>query len=167
MLRSLLPRPTAATIEVHDLALALAQASGADFRQSAAQIIHDAAKEVQYLATMYAPIRTGALRSSIVVEFNPVQIEALVYPTARYAKYMEYGTGSRGEFGGSPYVITPKRASRLRFKVGGKVVYAKKVVHPGVSPRPFMRPAAERVIEGLAPDMGQNAVKWIIRTPQT
>lgn len=159
------PPPNAANIEVYELARALADATGDDWRQASAQIIHDAAREVQNLATLYAPVKTGALRGSIVVEFNPVKIEALVYPTMKYAKYMEYGTGSRGEFGGSPYVITPKRASRLRFTVNGRVVYAKKVVHPGVAPRPFMRPAAERVVEGLAPSMADNAVKYLIRTP--
>lgn len=45
--------------------------------------------------------------------FNPVS----------YAPYLEEGT--------RPHIIRPKRAKALRFKVGGRTVYAKIVHHPG------------------------------------
>jgi hypothetical protein len=49
------------------------------------------------------------------------------------------------------YEITPTNADALRFNVhepntgGTKTVFAQKVMHPGVEPQPFMRPAIDQV----------------------
>lgn len=39
------------------------------------------------------------------------------------------------------HVIRPVRAKALRFTVGGQVVYAKVVMHPGTKPNDFLREA--------------------------
>lgn len=53
-----------------------------------------------------------------------------------YGAYVEYGTKA--------HKIYPKRSGGvLRFAVGGSIVFAKYVSHPGNAPLPFMRPAAE------------------------
>ena len=56
--------------------------------------------------------------------------------------WLELGTGSRAEGGGSPYLIKAKGGGTLRF-IGrdGGVVFAKSVMHPGIYPRPHFRPA--------------------------
>lgn len=43
--------------------------------------------------------------------------------------------------GTRPHVIRPVRAKALRFTVGGHVVYAKVVMHPGTRPNDFLRKA--------------------------
>ncbi|WP_326813932.1 MULTISPECIES: hypothetical protein [unclassified Streptomyces] len=40
--------------------------------------------------------------------------------------------------GTRPHVIRPRRAKALRFEVGGRVVYAAYVRHPGTRPNDFM-----------------------------
>jgi hypothetical protein len=58
-----------------------------------------------------------------------------------YGAYIEYGTKAHD--------IRPKRAKALRFMVGhhaivgGEIVFAKRVRHPGTDPMPFMGPASE------------------------
>jgi hypothetical protein len=43
--------------------------------------------------------------------------------------------------GTRPHVIRPVQAKALRFTVGGQVVYAKVVMHPGTKPNNFLREA--------------------------
>lgn len=43
--------------------------------------------------------------------------------------------------GTRPHAIRPVRAKALRFTVGGQVVYAKVVMHPGAKPNDFLRQA--------------------------
>ena len=43
--------------------------------------------------------------------------------------------------GTRPHVIRPRRAQALRFTVGGRVVYARVVMHPGTKPNDFLRRA--------------------------
>lgn len=46
-----------------------------------------------------------------------------------YASHIEYGTRA--------HVIRPRRKKFLRFRVGGRVVFARKVNHPGTRPYKF------------------------------
>lgn len=43
--------------------------------------------------------------------------------------------------GTRPHIIRPVRAQALRFVVGGRVVYAKVVHHPGTQAQDYLRPA--------------------------
>ena len=49
------------------------------------------------------------------------------------ALYVVHGT--------RPHIIRPVRAKALRFTVGGQVVYARVVHHPGTKPNDFLRQA--------------------------
>lgn len=155
----------AAIIDVVKLAHDIADVTGEPFRQVAQEIIVSAAGQASTFAKAFSPIRTGALRDSIKIEYTDGGLGATVFPTMPYAVYLEYGTGGRGEYPGSAYKIRPKRGQFLKFQVGGKTIYAKEVTHPGISPRPFMRPAAERVAAPLAGNLEQAAVSYIVRTP--
>lgn len=53
---------------------------------------------------------------------------------AEYSVYHQKGTGIYGE-GNGKYKILPRNAKKLRFKVGGKLVFASSVMHPGVRVR--------------------------------
>lgn len=70
-------------------------------------------------------VRTGHLRSTLgdtTTRTGPV-VTTTVFANARYARWVE--SGSR------PHAIVPRRAKALRFEVGGRVVFAKRVWHPG------------------------------------
>lgn len=88
------------------------------------------------------PVRTGNLGRSIREDETrfPGQFRAEGGVTAHadYAAAVHEGS--------SPHVIRPRNAAALRFKIGGRVVFAKSVQHPGVKARPFLRNAAERII---------------------
>lgn len=49
------------------------------------------------------------------------------------------------EFGTAPYEILPIKAKALRFVLGGQVIFAQSVQHPGQKKRPFLEPALEDV----------------------
>lgn len=79
--------------------------------------------------------RTGELRGTVDILDTGAYSKRLIVP-ASYAKYVNGGT--------KPHPITPKKEGGfLRFVVGGRVVYAKKVDHKGTSPRPFLEHAAD------------------------
>lgn len=56
------------------------------------------------------------------------------------ANYQEYGT--------RPHIIRPRRARALRFVVGGRVVFAQVVHHPGNRARPRFFPTLRRRYQG-------------------
>jgi hypothetical protein len=77
--------------------------------------------------------------------------------TKKYAAYLEYGTGSYRTTGF--YAIRPRRAKALRFVIRGQVIFARKVMHPGVRAYKFgwkATSAAHRVMgERLAIGMAR------------
>ena len=82
--------------------------------------------------------RTGKLARSIEMipaAVNGDVIEGAVQGgggTALYAKFQEYGTSG-------PYEIAPNKVKALAFMLNGKIAFAKRVVHPGLPARSFMR----------------------------
>lgn len=94
-----------------------------------------------------APVRTGNLRRTIHLDSSSAT-SAVTVASAKYAAAVEFGTG--------PHVIVPRRRKALRFKVGGSVVFAKRVNHPGTKAKPFMVPGAKQALD----DVG---IKAIIR----
>jgi hypothetical protein len=92
-------------------------------------------------AKLLCPVDTSNLKNSMThqVESNAVKIGSPV----DYAPHVELGT--------KPHVIEPKNAKALAFKIGGELIFAKKVNHPGTEPHPFLRPAVlnnnQRIME--------------------
>lgn len=91
-------------------------------------------------AKVLAPVRTGRLRSSI--RADPPRIFSLrgsvtVGSDLEYAAFVNDGT--------APHVIRPRRAQVLRFNVGGRVVYARVVNHPGTRGTKFLDKALQQV----------------------
>lgn len=83
-----------------------------------------------------APIRSGFLRESIITAETPDGF--MVYPTAKYAEYVERGT--------APHTIFPSTAKVLRFELpSGAVIFAKHMHHPGFAGRWFVRNTFEFV----------------------
>lgn len=125
-------------------------------------------------------IRTGALTSAQNLRGEMLQVDAngatgqLVNVTP-YARFVEYGT--------KPHPIWPKEGhgfvgplqagqSRrhitdigthriaLRFMVGGRIVFARMVNHPGGRPYPFMYPAATFI--GVVIERETNNVTFVL-----
>ena len=78
------------------------------------------------------PVDTGRLRSSIKVGYDG---QTLIITMAEYGRFIELGC--------PPHVIVPKNKKALKFKAGGKNIFAKKINHPGSRPTPFIRNAIQ------------------------
>lgn len=91
------------------------------------------------------PVRTGNLGRSIREDpqrfAGPLRVTGGVTATARYAVFVHEGT--------RPHVIRPRQARALRFKIGGRIVFARSVNHPGQRAQPFLRNAGESVTQTL------------------
>lgn len=102
----------------------------------------------QKLSGQVLHVRTGNLRRAVrayppLTEAYPIRGDVAVDRAAPYGAMLEKGT--------DPHDIHPIRKKALKFMVGGDVVFAKVVHHPGTKPKPFMHPAlAEKRGEILA-----------------
>lgn len=102
--------------------------------------LREASRQVVNRAKVLAPVRTGRLRSSIRAE--PPRIFSLrgsvkVGSDLEYAAFVNDGT--------RPHTIRPRTKQVLRFQVGGRVVFAKVVNHPGARANPFLDRALREV----------------------
>lgn len=119
-------------------------------------------KVFQQAAQQAVPVEHGDLRKSIKIKFKGksqkygwvrMHLQA-GDKTAWYAHLIEFGTASyytgKGRTVGKPYKIKPKKAKGLFF--GG--IQRAEVIHPGIHPKPFMRPALDanqsRALEATA-----------------
>ena len=87
-------------------------------------------------------VRTGNLRRSIVMRQGlrgRVQYVSVGSPLS-YAAAHHDGTKS--------HLITPSPGRIMRFNVGGKVVYAQKVNHPGTEPKSYLTIPMRRAVRG-------------------
>lgn len=99
-----------------------------------------AARQVVNRAKVLAPVDTGRLRSSIRVErrsFFGLRSRWVIGSDVEYAPMVNDGT--------APHIIRPKNAKALRFRMGGRIVFAKVVRHPGTRARPFLDRALREV----------------------
>lgn len=73
------------------------------------------------------PFKTGALKRSRRVRISTAGdlLTADVEYTKKYGDYLDEGV--------RPHTIRPRNAKALRFVVGGRVVFAKVVHHPGTN----------------------------------
>lgn len=105
-------------------------------------------------------VRSGRLLGSIRTEMveDATSIYGRVYSRGvPYAAIHEYGGQTK------PHVIRPVRAQMLRFMVGGKVVFAKSVNHPGskIPERSYLRSSLAELRAKLEADIFQaGQPKW-------
>lgn len=88
---------------------------------------------------------TGRLRASIREESRRtigLRTIVTVGSDVEYAAAVNDGT--------RPHIIRPKNAKALRFRVGGRIVYARVVHHPGTRARPFL----DRALRDVAASRG-------------
>ena len=97
--------------------------------------VKDAAGEILATEVKEAPSKTSNLRGSVQLDLYPTS--ASIYPNAQYAPYVEFGT--------KPHVIEPKNGKVLAFKKDGKLIFTRKVNHPGTKANPFVERTVEKV----------------------
>lgn len=112
-------------------------------RDASARELRNAGRQVVNRAKVLAPVDTGRLRASIEGRLNrtwTLRPQFTVGSNVEYASYVHDGT--------RPHIIRPRNARALRFVVGGQVVYARVVHHPGTAARPFLDRALREVTAG-------------------
>lgn len=93
------------------------------------------------IAVMNCPVDTGLLKSRInLLPAVPGYDSYTLTAGTEYAAAVEFGT--------SPRIIKAVRKQALKFKIAGKVVIVKKVMHPGTAAQPFFRPALD-IVKGV------------------
>jgi hypothetical protein len=101
--------------------------------QQAAPTMRKLGRAITRTARRRVNVRSGHLRSTLgdrTAVLGPTVLTE-VYATARYARWVHDGT--------RPHVIVPRRARVLRFEVGGRTVFARRVNHPGYRGNPFLQ----------------------------
>lgn len=143
----------------------LARAEGKTTEEVANKVIQSMGAEVANLGRRYAPVDTGALRSSITVTHG--ELTSSVKATAPYAAYVEFGTWSYNAIApqSGTYSIRPRKpGGSLAFPgKGGKTVFAREVRHPGIKPQPYLGRAAEEVTTKFTETLGNVAVQLIVK----
>lgn len=109
-------------------------------RGASRQELETAARQVMNRAKVLAPVDTGRLRASIRIEARRTFTLRSVYTVGSDVEYADMVHG-----GTRPHIIRPRTKQVLRFKVGGRTVFARVVHHPGTKARPFLDRALREV----------------------
>lgn len=130
-------------------------------KDASEKILDETANSIYELMVSMAPVRTGRLRTSIRIVSAP-GMRTIGPQGVDYAAYQEFGTGIRGEFPTSEYIIRPRQeGGRLVFKIDGKWVSTREVHHPGIPPNPYVRPAARQGLSDLEDRYQQTGARLI------
>lgn len=88
-----------------------------------------------------SPFDTGRLAGSWKLDQQAPRV-FVVGTSVKYAAVQNDGRG--------PYDIYPKKASALRFKIGGKVIFAKHVRHPGIKGKHYVEESIDQANDRIA-----------------
>lgn len=101
--------------------------------QASGRIVLDTTRKVLNRARVLTPVDTGTLRASQTMEVRTTTGKTIgrVSTWIKYALPVHEGVNH-------PVVITPKRRKALRFRVNGRVVFAKRVVIPPRRGQPWL-----------------------------
>jgi hypothetical protein len=89
-------------------------------------------QKIREKARQQVGIDTGRLKGSIHVRQGRRGPGQYVEVGSPYSHALMHHEGTK------PHVIMPKRASVLRFAAGGRIVYTRKVNHPGTKPNRYL-----------------------------
>ena len=108
-------------------------------RRDAERVAQQVQDRAELLSRSLVQVRSGAysrgwFKESGISFRGPTVV---VGNTAPHALYIEQGT--------RPHVILPRRARALRFEINGRVVYARRVNHPGTKPYHVLARATREV----------------------
>lgn len=112
------------------------------------------------------PVKTGKLRNVTAFTVGTPSGQRLeVRQSARTRDGVFYGAFVRG--GTKPHTIEPRRANALRFVIGGQVVFATKVNHPGTKPNPYHIRALKQAQSGIDMAQREAGFKVVVELAQT
>lgn len=121
------------------------QQAGQNSEQALLTTLMTAAGYIAETMKSLCPVDTGNLRDSIGVRSQGDAI--IIGPDVSLAPYAGYV-----EFGTQPHEIRPKDPNgALRFTVGGQVVFARVVHHPGTRPALYVARAFQQWLDRLGP----------------
>lgn len=111
-------------------------------RQAALRDVTDTTRQVLNRATVLTPVRHGRLRlgNQMRVYQRGQLVVGEVFNETEYAKAVHDGTPA--------YTVRPRHKKALRFKYGGKIVFAKSAQIPARKGRPWIYRA---MVEVAAP----------------
>ena len=120
--------------------------------ERARMLVNKVTRQTLNRSAILCPVDTGRLRASgsmRIAERGSAVVGQVEY-TADYAAAVHNGT--------RPRVIVPRRGRYLRFQVGGRTVYARRVRHPGTPARPYLATALVEVAgrAGFTVSIGRN-----------
>lgn len=102
-------------------------------RRASMTELENTGRRVVNRAKILCPVDTGRLRASIKGKASrtwTLRPQFTVSSNVDYAPMVHDGT--------RPHIIRPRTKQVLKFSVGGQVVFAKVVHHPGTRARPFL-----------------------------
>lgn len=110
------------------------------------------------------PKITGKLRRSTIFQIlgGPGSQVLEVRQGARTPKGFPYGFWVRE--GTKPHIIRAKNAKALRFEIGGQVIFATEVKHPGTKPNPYHKRVFARLrprIQAIVSRMGRKVTLFL------
>jgi hypothetical protein len=114
--------------------------------------LKEAGRQVVNRAKILAPVRTGRLRSSI--RAGDPRIFSL-RGSLTVGSDLEYAAAVND--GSRPHIIRPRSKQVLRFNVGGRIVFAKVVHHPGTKGTHFLDRALREVAAQRGSSFRSNA----------
>lgn len=120
--------------------------------ERARMLVNKITRQTLNRSAVLCPVDTGRLRASgsmRIAERGSAVVGQVEY-TANYAAAVHNGT--------RPHVIVPRRGRYLRFQVGDRTVYARRVQHPGTPARPYLATALVEVAgrAGFTVSVGRN-----------
>lgn len=90
-------------------------------------------RTLQFRARQSSGVRTGKLRLDVAIKERTV-VDGLQGEVGNW--HTRYAAAHHE--GAKPHVIRPKNAASLAFRVHGRLVFAKRVNHPGNRPNPYL-----------------------------
>lgn len=127
------------------------------YRGESRRVLMQRGPQVVNRAKVLAPVDTGRLRAAIkgkLVRNWTLRSEYQITVNVDYAEAVHDGTRPhpirpRAARPGKPKKNGGQKPTYLRFEIGGRVVYAREVWHPGTRARPFLDRALREVTGGL------------------
>ena len=144
--------PVVGSADISQLADALRQ-TAKESGITTQQVMIQSANQILAEMEVLVPVKTGKLRGSLGIKVHTHSVE--IGPNEEVAPY-----GGYVEFGTRPHTIVPKTPGGvLAFRMNGRMVYTRKVHHPGTQPQPFVRPAFMAWVDSLGTMAAEANVK--------
>ena len=134
-------------VDVSAALAALGQISGEGLTRKLGGALSEAALYGERAVVGFTPVKTGALRASVKASQTAPLGWKIASPLT-YAPAVEAGSKA--------HVIRPKNGRLLRFAVGGNVVYARQVRHPGTKGRRMFAQGADKLRAQLGAILGRH-----------